>query len=221
MTERDRTDSPNPTSRRTPKSAPSKADTALLEPFVGLASDRIFCPASPEQYAAALAAIRAAGAVGFDTETKPVFVRGVVNQGPDIVQVATTSQAFIFQLGRIECRAFLQEILQAEDILKIGFDLKSDRELLHRKLGVVMKSVIDLTTVFRQLGYRNTTGVRSAVGIVLQRSFRKSKHVTTSNWSLAQLAPNQLHYAANDAYAPLMIWIALGRPDPQKLSRHR
>lgn len=198
------------------KTAPGKAETALLEPFEGLAIGDVFVPATTEDCAAALDEIRAAGAVGFDTESKPVFRKGVSRPGPDLVQFATTDRAFIFQLQRTECRPFVTEILLAEDILKVGFDLRSDRGALHKFLGIEVKSVLDLCAVFRKRGYRNTTGVRAAVGMVLQRSFNKSKHVTTSDWSKLHLSPNQLVYAANDAYAALMVWEALGRPSPGK-----
>jgi ribonuclease D len=43
------------------------------------------------------------------------------------------------------------------------------------------------------------------VGTVLQQRFRKSKSLTTSNWAAANLAPKQLLYAANDAYAALRV----------------
>ncbi|MFZ2959027.1 MAG: 3'-5' exonuclease [Candidatus Ozemobacteraceae bacterium] len=210
-----------PPATRISKKTQAKDEINLLEPFSGLPHECIFVPASKEQFAEAVREIRAACSVGFDTETKPVFTKGVVNSGPDIVQFATKNRAFIFQLGRAECRAFLEELLQAEDILKIGFDLKSDRSLLLRKLGIGMRGVLDLCTVFRRKGYRNTIGVRSAVEIVLQRRFHKSKQVTTSNWALAQLAPKQLEYAANDANAALLVWLALGCPGPEKPSRRR
>lgn len=206
---------------RPSKAVPDKAAIELMEPFHGLPHDRIITPATPEAYAAALAEIRAAGAVGFDSETKPVFTRGVVNAGPDVVQFATGERAFIFQLCHADCRPVLQEILEAEGILKIGFDLTSDRALLHRKLGVTLTSVVDLGPAFRKRGFRNMMGVRSAVALVLQRNFRKSKHVSTSNWSLPQLSPRQLEYAANDAFAALMVWSGIGCPGPEKPSRRR
>jgi len=196
------------------KTAPCKAETELLEPFTGISTDRISTPALPEQFASAVAEIRAAGVVGFDTETKPVFAKGVVRPGPDIVQFATGDRAFIFQAQRPECRPFLAEVLGAGEVLKVGFDLREDRALLRRWCGLEAKAVLDLGSVFRKKGYRNTVGVRAAVGIVLRQNFRKAKHVTTSDWSRSQLSPTQLAYAANDAYAALMVWIALGRPTP-------
>ncbi|HNW36935.1 MAG TPA: 3'-5' exonuclease domain-containing protein 2, partial [Candidatus Ozemobacteraceae bacterium] len=138
------------------KTAMSKAETALLEPFSGLPQERIHIPAKAEQFAAALDEIRTAGTVGFDTETKPVFTKGVFRDGPDIVQFATGNAAFIFQLHRVECQPFLVEILLAEDILKVGFDLRSDLSHLRRKFGIEGKAVLDLGTIFRKRGYRNT-----------------------------------------------------------------
>ena len=52
-------------------------------------------------------------------------------------------------------------------------------------------------------------GVRAAVGLVLKQRFAKSRHVTTSNWSQPQLNPQQMRYAANDAYAALKVLEAL------------
>lgn len=200
------------------KTAPGKAETALLEPFEGLAVGDVVVPATTDECAAAMNEIRAAGAVGFDTESKPVFKKGVSRPGPDLVQFATSERAFIFQLQRTECRPFVTDILLADDILKVGFDLQSDRGALRKFLEIEIKSVLDLCAVFRKRGYRNTTGVRAAVGMVLHRSFNKSKHVTTSDWSRLHLSPNQLVYAANDAYAALMVWEALDRPSPGKRS---
>jgi hypothetical protein len=47
------------------------------------------------------------------------------------------------------------------------------------------------------------------VGLVFKQRFPKSRHVTTSNWSQPQLTPQQLLYAANDAYAALKVLEAL------------
>ncbi|NLI75217.1 MAG: 3'-5' exonuclease domain-containing protein 2 [Candidatus Riflebacteria bacterium] len=196
------------------KAAPGKAETALLPPFAGLAPERISIPASPAEYAAAVAAIRASGAVGFDTETKPVFAKGVVRPGPDLAQFATGDHAFLFQLQRRDGWSFLVEILGAADILKVGFDLRSDRSLLQQRLGIEVQGVLDLVTVFRRRGYRNTTGIRAAVGIVLHQGFHKAKRWTTSDWSRLDLHPKQREYAANDAYAAFRVWDALGRPRP-------
>ena len=190
---------------------PSKAESALLEPFIGLPLECIFVPTTADDCAAATAAIMAAGVAGFDTESKPVFDRGVVSDGPHVVQFALENCAYLFQWHRAECRPFLATLLQSEAVLKVGFDLKSDRGQIHAKLGVALGAVLDLNLVFRADGHRNTTGVRAAVALVFNQKFHKSKAVTTSNWAVQELSPKQLLYAANDAYAALKVLTQLGR----------
>lgn len=194
------------------KMGPTKAETDLMPVFEHLPLDRIMVPATPAAFSAAADEIRAAGRVGFDTESKPTFKPGEVSSGPHVVQFALADHAFVFQLHRADCWPALAALLHAEDVLKIGFGLSSDRSQTHAKLGVTMRGVFDLDRVFRKQGYNNSIGVRSAVGLVLGRNFRKSKAVTTSNWSLPALTPAQLIYAANDAWAALKVFEALDLP---------
>lgn len=192
--------------------APSKAETGLMAPFVGLPPARIHVPATAAEFAAAVAAIKAARMVGFDTESKPTFVTGDVSEGPHVVQFATLSDAFLFQLHRTDCRACLLELLQSEDVVKVGFGLQSDHGQIHAKLGVPLSAVLDLNMVFRKDGYGSSMGVRAAVGVVLNQRFHKSKKITTSNWAVRQLTEKQRIYAANDAFAALKVLEALDRP---------
>ncbi len=194
------------------KVAPTKPEIALLEPFVGLSLEHIHVPTSSPEFASATAEIKAAGIVGFDTESKPTFVTGDVSEGPHVVQFALRDKAYLFQLHRAEGLPFLIELLQSEQLIKVGFDLKSDSGHIYAKLGVNLGGVVDLNTVFRMDGYHKHMGVRAAVGLVFKQRFPKSRHVTTSNWSQHQLTPKQLLYAANDAYAALKVLEALDLP---------
>jgi len=191
------------------KVAPTKAEIALLEPFVGLTLERIHVPTSREEFASAAAEIKAAGIVGFDTESKPTFVTGDVSEGPHVVQFALHDKAYLFQLHRADGLPFLIELLQSEQLIKVGFDLKSDSRYIYAKLGVHLGGVVDLNTVFSMDGYHKHMGARAAVGLVFKQRFAKSRHVTTSNWSQHQLTPQQMLYAANDAYAALKVLEAL------------
>jgi ribonuclease D len=184
---------------------PSKADTALLAPFVGLTLESIFVPTTKAEFAVATKEIMASTMVGFDTESKPTFAVGEVSTGPHIVQFATHTKGFIFQLCHADCRAYLVDILQSNDVQKIGFGLESDRAQIQKKLGLTVNGLIDLNATFRKLGYRRTAGVRAAVAIVLNQKFHKSKRVTTTNWSHPHLTSAQRLYAANDAYAALKV----------------
>lgn len=194
------------------KVAPNKAEIALLEPFIGLTLERIHVPNSSAEFAAATAEIKAAGIVGFDSESKPTFVTGDVSEGPHVVQFALHDKAYLFQLHRAEGLPFLIELLQSEQLIKVGFGLKSDSGHIYAKLGVHLDGVVELNRVFSRDGYHKEMGVRAAVGLVLKQRFAKARHVTTSNWSQPQLTPQQLLYAANDAYAALKVFEALDLP---------
>jgi ribonuclease D len=188
------------------KKGPSKDETALLPPFPALTLAQIHVPATPEEIAAACAEIKAAGVAGFDTEARPTFNVGDVSDGPHVLQFALADKAFIFATRRAVGHEALIELLQAESVLKAGFGLKSDNSQIRHKFGVNLSNVLDLDHLFRKDGYSGDMGVRAAVGLTLGQRFHKSKKITTSNWSLAELSAQQLLYAANDAYAAFKVW---------------
>lgn len=197
------------------KIAPTRTETSLLPPFPALGLDNIVVPTTPAEFAEAAAAIVAAGVVGFDTESKPVFLKETVNDGPHVVQFATPQNAYVFQLRHRECIPYLREVLAAKTIIKVGFGLRSDRGQLNNKLQTELNGILDMITVFRAMGYPGDTGLRSAVGIVFKQKFHKSKKTTTSNWGAAKLNDRQLVYAANDAYVALRVLQALALPREQ------
>ena len=194
------------------KIAPTKEEIALMEPFAGLTLQRIYVPATGPEFASATAEIRAAGLVGFDTESRPTFVVGDVSEGPHVVQFALHDKAYLFQVHRAEGLPFLIELLHSDEVIKVGFGLKSDSGHIFRKFGVNFGGVVDLNTVFSMQGYRKEMGARAAVGLVFKRRFAKSKRITTTDWSQPRLTHQQMVYAANDAYAALKVLEALNLP---------
>jgi ribonuclease D len=207
---------------------PSKTDIALMDGFVGLALEHIVVPTSQEEFAIATAAIKAAGIVGFDTESKPTFAVGEVSNGPHVVQFALPDRAYLFQVHRTEGLPYLLELLQAAQVLKVGFGLRSDGNHIFKKFGVKFSGVLDLNTVFSMRGHQKEMGVRNAVGLVFKQRFAKSRKITTTDWSQRSLTSPQMLYAANDAYAALKVFEVLklprenlplmGQPPPQKSS---
>jgi len=189
--------------------APTKAETALLKPFAGLSLARIRVPKTKAECEAAAAEILAAGVAGFDTEAKPTFRAGEKSGGPHVVQFALADRAFIFQLHRHDCQKVAAELIASERVMKVGFGLKNDHGQIRNRLGVRPNAILDLDHTFRKKGYKGQIGVRAAMGAVLNMSFPKSKSTTTSNWAAAELTPQQLSYAANDAFAALKILEAL------------
>lgn len=197
--------------------APSKPEIALLEPFERLGLDRIRLVCSAAQAEQATREMAGLPLLGFDTESKPTFAKGEASDGPHTVQLSTASQAWVFQLHDPGCRGRLAGLLESHPSLKVGFGLGDDLRRIQSKLGVETRGVVDLNTLFRRMGYRKDTGVKTAVAILFNRRFLKSGKASTSNWAARQLTDAQLLYAANDAYAAARVFEALS-PAQQALS---
>ncbi|MBC7468654.1 MAG: 3'-5' exonuclease domain-containing protein 2 [Ramlibacter sp.] len=189
---------------------PGKEQIALLEPFEQLGLDRIELVHSAAHAREAVAELALAGVLGFDTESKPTFVKDQVSEGPHILQLATRERAWIFQLHDLACREIAAELLAVPGLIKAGFGLGDDRKRIVIKLGVEPAGVLELNTVFRDRGYRKDMGVKGAVAVLFNRRYIKSKKAATSNWANPRLTPAQLVYAANDAWAAIRVYDGLG-----------
>jgi ribonuclease D len=193
---------------------PGKDEIAVLPPFDRLGMDQITLVATEVQARAAAAQLAKAAVWGFDTESKPTFRVGEASDGPHIVQLSTSKHAWVFQLHDPACRAVVAALLAQTGVVKAGFGLGDDKKRVLHKLGVVPEGVLELNTIFRERGYRKEMGVKGAVAVLFNRRFIKSKKAATSNWANLQLTEAQLVYAANDAYAAVRVYGALGLPTP-------
>lgn len=195
--------------QHTTQATPSKDEIALLEPFERLGLDRITLVNTAAQAQQACKDLAESPVWGFDTESKPTFVKDEVSTGPHVVQLATPQRAWVFQLHDLDCRAIVGNMLAQGGPIKAGFGLGDDRRRIVAKLKVEPADVLELNTVFRARGYRKDMGVQGAVAVLFNRRFIKSKKAATSNWANPHLTEAQLVYAANDAYAAVRVYHAL------------
>ncbi|MCB1750153.1 MAG: 3'-5' exonuclease domain-containing protein 2 [Gammaproteobacteria bacterium] len=188
---------------------PTREAMRELPKFEGLPLERICLVRSKDDLIFAHEQISKFSHVGFDTESKPVFVANQPKTGPHLLQVSTQYNAFLFLPNHTTSNELLSEIIQSENIVKVGFGLKSDRGLIYKKLGFKLRSTLDLSVIVRRLGYRQKVGLQAAVAIVLEQYLQKSKSLTTSNWARNPLTARQKLYAANDAYASFQVYMKL------------
>lgn len=188
---------------------PSREAIEELEPFGRIELDRIQVVTDAAEVDAAYADLVAQPHVGFDTESKPTFLRGEQSDGPHVVQFATLQRAYIFQLHVAQANAAVMALLASKTMTKIGFGLDSDKTQIRAKLQVEPRALLDMDAVFREYGYRKSVGLKSAIAIVFHQRFAKSKRIGTSDWSSQRLNERQLLYAANDAYAAIQVFKAL------------
>ena len=179
-----------------------------LPAYSGIGLTQISLVSSEALAAEALAALLASEAIGFDTESKPTFLKGEVSTGPHLVQLATASRAYLFPVSHGSCSPVLKTILESPTVLKVGFGLGNDRSALKSRLGIELAHVLDLGEVLRGQGHRGTVGAKVAVAHFFGQKLQKSKKVGTSNWANANLSERQVLYAANDAHVALQLYRA-------------
>jgi RNA polymerase sigma factor for flagellar operon FliA len=189
-----------------------------LPPYEGIrrADVRLVKTAADAQ--AAEAALLAADAIGFDTESKPTFVKGENSNGPHLIQFADDRQAWLFQVGdTFPHTAVVKAILESDLTLKIGFGLSDDVKRVRAKLGIEPLKVVDLGVLLRTPGQKNDLGAKSAVAKYFGQTLAKSKKISTTNWATPRLNDKQILYAADDAQVALRVyrhWIGLGNVLP-------
>jgi len=185
---------------------------APLPPYLGIALADVRLVQTGAEAALALAALLASDAIGFDTESKPTFLKGETSTGPHLIQLATDDTAYLFQIGASPALEVLKAILESTTTLKVGFGLSDDVKRLRNKLGIAPAHVLDLSVALRG-GQRNDLGAKSAVAKFFGLRLQKSKKISTTNWSSARLSERQILYAADDAQVALRVyrrWIAEG-----------
>lgn len=163
----------------------------------------------PSEFNAVLALLQAEQVLGFDTETRASFERGV--QHPlSLIQIATVDTCYLFQHAILgEQFTQLKALLEDETILKVGVGLRSDAHALRRQWGINVASTLDLNWALAQLGAEKEMGTRQLVAALLGVRIDKPKKVTLSNWQHVPLSSAQIHYAAADALAALKCFNAL------------
>ena len=179
---------------------------ADLPDYSGLALDHITLITSEALSVEAFAALMAADAIGFDTESKPTFLKGEVSTGPHLIQLATETRAYLFPIIGLRHLEALKAILESPHLLKIGFGLGNDRSALKSRLGIELANVLDLGEILRGKSHRGTVGAKVAVAHFFGEMLQKSKKIGTSNWANPHLNERQLLYAANDAHVALRIY---------------
>ena len=141
--------------------------------------------------------IRRESVVGFDTETRPAFRPGE-SYLPSLVQFATANAVYLLQVQQQDWSGAMREILSSDAIVKAGVSVADDLRNLKKLFEFEERSVTDLGKVAKRHGLKQT-GVRNLAGMFL--GTRIPKGAKTTNWAARHLTPQQITYAATDAWA--------------------
>jgi ribonuclease D len=141
-------------------------------------------------------------ALGFDTETKPAFKRGQVNNVA-LLQLSTEDECFLFRLNKIGYPDALEKLMSNDTIKKIGLSLRDDFAALRKRTGRRPENFIDLQLFVDKFGIEDNS-LQKIYAIIFGKKISKSQRL--SNWEAAELSPAQQSYAAIDAWACLRIY---------------
>jgi len=134
--------------------------------------------------------------LGFDTETRPSFKKGNYHDVA-LLQLSTAEHAVLIRLKNIKMPKFISDILENENIIKVGVAIKDDINALNKLNAFIPGGFIDLQQFVKKYGIEDN-GLKKLVANIM--GFRISKKSQTSNWEQKTLTREQLEYAATDAW---------------------
>ena len=126
-----------------------KEEIKLYPPFIF--SGEVSVINDPQQVSQAVNNLSKHRALGFDTETKPSFRKGEVNQ-VSLLQLATEEHVYLFRLKLCGFQPSLRNLLADPDITKIGVGIRDDLRFLRRLGDFTPASFIDLQNYVSEFG---------------------------------------------------------------------
>ncbi|KAK3258710.1 hypothetical protein CYMTET_32256, partial [Cymbomonas tetramitiformis] len=140
---------------------------------------------------------REASILGLDTEWPPHKAR---NCKVSIVQLAFLDECFVIPIGKMrQAPATLASLLADPAIPKAGVGIAEDVRRLEMGHGLKVKSYLEVRSMAAALGYDGHKRGLSALASDLL-DLQMDKQLQCSNWGARTLTPEQLRYAALDAW---------------------
>jgi ribonuclease D len=140
--------------------------------------------------------------VGFDTETRPSFTRGVAHRIA-LLQLSTDTNAYLFRLNKIGVPDCVAGFLCNPDIIKVGISVKDDFHSLSTRREMEPAGFVELQDMCGEMGIEER-GLQKLYCLLFGE--RISKNQQLSNWEIDSLTESQRQYAAIDAWACLRIY---------------
>jgi ribonuclease D len=140
--------------------------------------------------------------VGFDTESRPSFKKGILYP-ISILQFATHDIVYLFQLKKSKFSDELANFFSNSDVKKIGIGIKNDIEKLQNIKPFDAEGFIDLSKIAAEKGIIQI-GARGLTARYIKHRLVKTAQKT--NWAKPELSHKQKIYAASDAWICLKIY---------------
>lgn len=141
--------------------------------------------------------------VGFDTETRPSFRKGVVHKTA-LIQISTPAECFLFRTCKIGVPESLAHYLASPQYAKVGLSLHDDFKILSKFTNCEEpQGFIDLQDVVGDYCITDIS-LQKIYAILFGGKIAKGQQLT--NWEAPELTPAQQNYGAVDAWACLEIY---------------
>lgn len=143
--------------------------------------------------------------IGFDTETRPSFVKGV-RYTVSLLQLATADTCYLFRLQNLGRHEGLKLLLESDHVKKIGLSVRDDFMALNKWQNMCFSSFIELQKYVEAFGIEEKS-LQKIYAIVFGKKISKSQQL--SNWEAPTLTHQQQSYAAIDAWSCREIYLEL------------
>ena len=170
---------------------------------------RIELVRSHEHMLRAVRKLRKERLLGFDTETRPVFKKGV-SYPTALVQLAARDCVYVFQLQFLEDLETLFSVLASKKIIKAGVSIADDVKASRTLLDFDPAGFVDIGNCARQCGMAHH-GLRGLTALLL--GFRITKSCQRYNWASPRLRPSAIKYAATDAWVGRELYLVMKERD--------
>lgn len=168
---------------------------------------RVVLVESAEQAEQAARELNAEALLGFDTETRPSFVRGN-NYSTALLQLSTETTTWLVRLCRTGLPQCLADVMANPGIVKVGLAILDDLRGLQKLRPFTPGACLDLQRLARERGVEEL-GLKKMAAQVL--GVRVSKRQRLTNWEADTLTPAQQTYAATDSWVSLLLYQAFMR----------
>ena len=145
--------------------------------------------------------------LGFDTETRPSFKKGVQHKC-SLLQVSTSNCCFLFRLNYIGMCPAVKRLLEDTTVTKVGLAWNNDAHGLHQLGDFQMGTFVDLQDMARKLGIEDQSLAKLYANVFGERI---SKRQQLTNWERDVLDEAQKRYAAIDAWACVQLYVEIKR----------
>ena len=140
--------------------------------------------------------------VGFDTETRPSFHKGILHKVA-LLQISTHDICFLFRLNMTGFLPCIIDFLSNKEIMKVGLSLKDDLAALRHRQPFEAGNFLDLQNLAAEMGIQDMSLQKLYANVFRMRI---SKNARLSNWEADVLTDAQKVYAATDAYTSLQLY---------------